>query len=55
MEGQPPERKPGECALPVTRGRDVLWCHPAFDNRQACIHNGQELSSPSRQKSGTGV
>jgi hypothetical protein len=21
----------------------VLWCHPAFANRRAYIHNGQEL------------
>jgi outer membrane protein assembly factor BamB len=26
-----------------TRGRDVLWCHPAFANRCAYMHNGQEL------------
>ncbi len=26
-----------------TRGRDVLWCHPAFANRQAYMHNGREL------------
>lgn len=26
-----------------TRGRDVLWCHPAFANRRAYLHNGQEL------------
>lgn len=26
-----------------TRGRDVLWCHPAFANRCAYLHNGQEL------------
>jgi outer membrane protein assembly factor BamB len=26
-----------------TRGRDVLWCHPAFANRRAYVHNGQEL------------
>jgi hypothetical protein len=26
-----------------TRGRDVLWCHPAFANRRAYMHNGQEL------------
>ncbi len=26
-----------------TRGRDVLWCHPAFANRSAYIHNGREL------------
>jgi outer membrane protein assembly factor BamB len=26
-----------------TRGRDVLWCPPAFANRRAYVHNGQEL------------
>jgi len=26
-----------------TRGRDVLWCHPAFANRCANVHNGREL------------
>ncbi|HVY69778.1 MAG TPA: PQQ-binding-like beta-propeller repeat protein [Verrucomicrobiae bacterium] len=26
-----------------TRGRDVLWCHPAFANRDAYMHNGHEL------------
>jgi outer membrane protein assembly factor BamB len=26
-----------------TRGRDVLWCHPAFANRRAYVHNGKEL------------
>lgn len=26
-----------------TRGRDVLWCHPAFANRCAYVHNGREL------------
>jgi outer membrane protein assembly factor BamB len=26
-----------------TRGRDVLWCHPAFAHRHAYMHNGQEL------------
>jgi outer membrane protein assembly factor BamB len=26
-----------------TRGRDVLWCHPAFANRSAYLHNGREL------------
>jgi outer membrane protein assembly factor BamB len=26
-----------------TRGRDVLWCHPAFANRRAYVHNGEEL------------
>jgi outer membrane protein assembly factor BamB len=26
-----------------TRGRDVLWCHPAFANRCAYVHNGKEL------------
>jgi outer membrane protein assembly factor BamB len=29
--------------LEHTRGRDVLWCHPAFANRHAYMHNGQEL------------
>jgi outer membrane protein assembly factor BamB len=27
----------------TTRGRDVLWCHPAFANRSAYVHNGREL------------
>lgn len=26
-----------------TRGRDVLWCPPAFANRRVYMHNGQEL------------
>lgn len=26
-----------------TRGRDVLWCHPAFADRKAFLHNGREL------------
>ena len=26
-----------------TRGRDVLWCHPAFADRCAYLHNGKEL------------
>jgi outer membrane protein assembly factor BamB len=26
-----------------TRGRDVLWCPPAFANRRVYLHNGQEL------------
>jgi hypothetical protein len=26
-----------------TRGRDILWCHPAFANRCAFMHNGKEL------------
>lgn len=26
-----------------TRGRDVLWCHPAFAYRCAYVHNGKEL------------
>lgn len=26
-----------------TRGRDVLWCHPAFANRCVYMHNGREL------------
>jgi outer membrane protein assembly factor BamB len=25
------------------RGRDVIWCHPAFANRCAYLHNGKEL------------
>lgn len=29
--------------LENTRGRDVLWCHPAFANRHAYVHNGREL------------
>jgi outer membrane protein assembly factor BamB len=26
-----------------TRGREVLWCHPAFANRSMYVHNGKEL------------
>ena len=26
-----------------TRGRDVLWCHPAFAGRNFYVHNGREL------------
>lgn len=26
-----------------TRGRNVLWCHPAFAGRKAYLHNGREL------------
>jgi outer membrane protein assembly factor BamB len=26
-----------------TRGRDIVWCHPAFANRCAYMHNGKEL------------
>jgi outer membrane protein assembly factor BamB len=26
-----------------TRGRTILWCHPAFANRCAYMHNGREL------------
>jgi outer membrane protein assembly factor BamB len=26
-----------------TRGRDVLWCQPAFSNRCMYVHNGKEL------------
>lgn len=26
-----------------TRGRDVLWCHPAFAERSIFVHNGREL------------
>lgn len=26
-----------------TRGRDVLWCHPAFAHRRAYMHNGREM------------
>jgi outer membrane protein assembly factor BamB len=26
-----------------TRGRDVLWCHPAFAERSMFVHNGKEL------------
>jgi len=26
-----------------TRGRDVLWCHPAFAYRCACAHNAKAL------------
>jgi outer membrane protein assembly factor BamB len=26
-----------------TRGRDIVWCHPAYANRCAYVHNGKEL------------
>ena len=26
-----------------TRGRDVLWCHPALAGRNLYVHNGREL------------
>jgi len=26
-----------------TRGRDIVWCHPAFANRCAYVHNGKDL------------
>jgi len=26
-----------------TRGRDVLWCHPAFAHKNLFVHNGREL------------
>jgi len=26
-----------------TRGRSLLWCHPAFANRRAYVHNGKEM------------
>jgi outer membrane protein assembly factor BamB len=26
-----------------TRGREVLWCHPAFANRPMYVHNGKEM------------
>ena len=26
-----------------TRGRDIIWCHPAFANGHAYVHNGKEL------------
>ena len=26
-----------------TRGRDIVWCHPAFANRRAYVQNGKEL------------
>jgi outer membrane protein assembly factor BamB len=26
-----------------TRGRDITWCHPAFANRCAYVHNGKEF------------
>jgi len=29
--------------LEKTRGRIVTWCHPAFANRCAYVHNGKEL------------
>ena len=35
-----------------TRGRDVLWCHPAFANRCAYVHNGKELICVSLARNG---
>jgi outer membrane protein assembly factor BamB len=29
--------------LENTRGRTILWCHPAFANRCAYMHNGKEM------------
>jgi outer membrane protein assembly factor BamB len=29
--------------LEKTRGRTVTWCHPAYANRRAYVHNGKEL------------
>ena len=29
--------------LEKTRGRTVTWCHPAYANRCAYVHNGREL------------
>jgi hypothetical protein len=29
--------------LEKTRGRVVTWCHPAYANRCAYVHNGKEL------------
>jgi hypothetical protein len=37
-----------------TRGRDVLWCHPAFANRCLYVHNGQELLCVSLASNGAG-
>ena len=33
-----------------TRGRDLLWCHPAFANRCLFVHNGKDLISVSLAK-----
>lgn len=27
----------------TTRGRDVVWCHPAFANRRVYLHNDKEI------------
>jgi outer membrane protein assembly factor BamB len=37
-----------------TRGRDVLWCHPAFANRCIYLHNGQEFVCVSLAASSSG-
>lgn len=29
--------------LEKTRGRTVTWCHPAYANRRAYVHNGKDL------------
>jgi len=26
-----------------TRGRDIVWCHPAYANRCIYVHNGKQL------------
>lgn len=35
-----------------TRGREVQWCHPAFANRCAYVHNGKELICVSLEAAG---
>jgi hypothetical protein len=37
-----------------TRGRDLLWCHPAFANRCVYVHNGKELICVSLAAPGLG-
>jgi outer membrane protein assembly factor BamB len=29
--------------LETTRGRTVVWCHPAFANRSLYVHNGRDF------------
>ena len=26
-----------------TRGRDIIWCYPAYANRRLYVHNGKEI------------
>ncbi|MEY2411354.1 MAG: outer membrane protein assembly factor BamB, partial [Verrucomicrobiota bacterium] len=37
-----------------TRGRDVLWCHPAFAGKNLFVHNGRQLIAVSLARNGSG-